>query len=213
MREPLAELFDTAIGAEHRDDPVVGNTGGPAGNAHLTAWLGLLLLVGFAVEGATLLGLQQLLNVHLFVGTLLVPLALLKSATTTWRMACYYLGKPSYRRAGPPPVVLRLLGPAVVLTTLALLGTGIALVADPQAPQLLFLHKASFVLWFAAMTVHTLARLVPSVQLVTHHGGAAARVPGSAGRALVLLLTIALGVVAGIVVLHVGYARPFGSDG
>ena len=213
MRQPITELLDTALGAEHRDDPVVGNSGGPAGNAQLTAWLGLLLLAGFAVEGATLLGLTQMLSVHLFVGTVLIPLALFKSATTTWRMARYYLRDPSYRRAGPPPLVLRLLGPAVVLTTLALLGTGIALVADPRTQQILFLHKASFVLWFAAMTVHTLARVVPSVQLVTHRGGAAARVPGSAVRAMMLLVTVALGIVAGLFVLHVGYTRPFSSDG
>ena len=208
MPQPVKELIDTALGAEHRDDPVVGNSGGPAGNAQLTAWLGLLLLVAFAVEGFTLLALHQLLNVHLFVGAFLVPLTLLKSATTTWRMARYYMRDGPYRQAGPPPLVLRLLGPAVVLTTLALLGTGLALVADPHTRQLLFLHQASFVLWFAVMTVHTLARVIPSVQLAAPNGRAR-RVPGGAMRALTVLATVAVGIAVGIVVLHVGYTQPF----
>ncbi|WP_138734092.1 hypothetical protein [Modestobacter excelsi] len=44
------ELVDEAAGRSHRSDAVTGRTGGPAGNARLTAWTGLLLLVLFLAE-------------------------------------------------------------------------------------------------------------------------------------------------------------------
>src|SRR5580765_5979835 len=109
----------TALGRDHRDDPVVGRSGGPAGNAQLTAWLGLLLLLAFAVEGVTLLSVGSMMVLHIALGVLLVALVLAKTAATSWRIARYYLGKPAYRTAGPPPLVLRVLGPLVVLGGLA----------------------------------------------------------------------------------------------
>ena len=58
-------------------------------------------------------------------------------------------------------MLLRLLGPAVVILTLVLLfsGVGLLLVIRSWLPLLLKVHKASFVLWFAAMTVHVLGHL------------------------------------------------------
>jgi hypothetical protein len=53
---------------------------------------------------------------------------------------------------------MRLLGPLVTGTSLAVLGTGVALaVVGPGNSQWIFLHKASFVLWFGVMTIHVLA--------------------------------------------------------
>lgn len=40
----LNDVVTTAIGAAHRDDSVEPRSGGPAGNARLTAWAGLFLL-------------------------------------------------------------------------------------------------------------------------------------------------------------------------
>ncbi len=79
-------------------------------------------------------------------------------ASTTWRFARYYTGAPAYRRKGSPPVLLRILGPVVVILTLVLLfsGVGLLLVSRPWLPLLLKVHKASFVLWFGAMTIHVL---------------------------------------------------------
>lgn len=64
---------------------------------------------------------------------------LLKVASTTWRFARYYTGAPAYRRKGPPPVLLRLLGPVVVILTLVLLfsGVGLLVVSRPRLPLLL----------------------------------------------------------------------------
>jgi hypothetical protein len=134
---------------------------GVAGNARLTAANAAVLLVLLAAEGVTILRVRQLLSPHVFIGVLLIPPVLLKTAGTTWRFARYYAGAPAYRRKGPPPVLLRLLGPLVMVLTLVLLfsGVGLLLVSRPWLPLLLKVHKASFVLWFAVMTIHVLGHL------------------------------------------------------
>ena len=210
----VADVIATAAGMSHREDPVAPRTGGPAGNARLTAWLGILLLAAFLVELATLVSLRQLVSVHILVGALLVPLALLKTATTTWRMLGYYAGSRRYREAGPPPMLLRLLGPAVVLTALAVLGTGLALVALGQEasyrPIATFsgftvdpftLHKAAFVLWLVVTAAHTLGRLVPAVQLIANRTDRVRSVPGGPARLGTLAAAVAVSLVAGVVVL------------
>jgi hypothetical protein len=51
-----------------------------------------------------------------------------------------------------------LLGPVVILLTACVFGSGVMLaVAGPGQGPWLLLHKASFILWFCAMTVHVLA--------------------------------------------------------
>lgn len=204
MTRVLEDGLAAALGRERRADPVLARTGGPAGNARLTAWTGLLLLVLFVAEMVTLLDVHGLISWHLALGVLLVPPALLKTGSTGWRIARYYTGNSAYRSAGPPPLLLRVLGPLVVLTTLALLGTGVALVLDgvAQSSQPLFtvlgwqvdvllLHKAAFLAWAAVTGLHVLARLVPAWQLTVDRGP---RVPGPVWRGLVLLVTGVLAV-------------------
>jgi hypothetical protein len=134
---------------------------GVAGNARLTAANAVVLLVLLAVEGVTILRVRQLLSPHVFIGMVLIPPVLVKVASTTWRFVRYYRGAPAYRRKGPPPVLLRLLGPVVVILTLVLLasGVGLLLVSPSWMSLLLKVHKASFILWFGAMTVHVLGHL------------------------------------------------------
>jgi hypothetical protein len=135
--------------------------GGSAGNEQLTAIVAALLLVLLAIEGATLLHLRSLLSVHAFVGVLLVPVIALKLASVGWRMARYYLGNDEYVRRGPPHVVLRMLvAPVVVVSTITLFASGIGLmILDQTRGPLVGLHKASFVVWFCAMSAHVLTRL------------------------------------------------------
>jgi hypothetical protein len=200
----VADVVETALGRRHRADPAVGRSGGPAGNARLTAWLGLLLLVAFVVECATLVSLGQFMSVHVVTGVLLVALVLAKTATTSWRMVRYYLGDPAYREAGPPPLLLRLLGPIVVLGGLAVLGSGLALIAlgraahDPLFQVLGFrvdpvtVHQAAFLVWLAVTVPHSLIRLVPAWRLA--RGGR--RLAGRARRAVALAAVVAAGAIA-----------------
>ena len=186
-------------------------SGGEPGNARLTAWTGVLLLGLLLVEVGTLFDLDGLITWHVCVGVLLGPPVLLKIATTGWRMLRYYAGQPAYRRAGPPPPALRVLGPLLVLCTLLVLGTGAALVAlGPQAaaaPLLtvggtgvtaLDLHKVAGVSFVPVIAVHVLARVRPALRRT---GIGRPRVPGRAARAAVLPLALAAGIVAAVLVL------------
>ena len=115
------------VGTTAPADPVVPGGGGPAGNVILTAWTGLVLLALSVAELLTLFDVRGLISWHVAIGVLLIPPALLKTGTTTWRMVQYYRGDGAYQQSGPPPLLLRL-GPLVVLSTLGLLATGVLLV-------------------------------------------------------------------------------------
>jgi hypothetical protein len=133
---------------------------GSDGNEQLTAIVASLLLVLLAIEGATLLNLQSLLTVHAFVGMLLIPVVALKLASTGWRMFRYYLRGEEYVRRGPPHVAVRaLVAPAIVVSTVVLLATGVPLLAlDQTHGTIVGLHKASFFVWLGSMSLHVLMR-------------------------------------------------------
>lgn len=133
---------------------------GVAGNGRLTAALAALLLVLLAAEGATIPFIGRLREEHILIGMLLLGPVAAKLASTGWRFARYYLGSPAYVRKGPPQIALRLLAPGVVFTTVALFGTGVALLLVGHNSQLSFLHKASFIAWFALMTIHVLGHVL-----------------------------------------------------
>jgi len=178
---------------------------GVEANARLTAMTAAVLLVLLAAEGLTILRVRALLTPHVVIGMLLVPPVLLKIGTTSWRFARYYLGDREYRRKGPPPLLLRLLGPFVVVLTVAVLGTGIALIFSPGAgrSQWLFLHKATFVLWFGAMTLHVLAHLLATVRLAPRDfcSRTRAQVHGASVRQWLIVGAVAIGGILALAVV------------
>jgi hypothetical protein len=148
---------------------VAGRTGGAEGNERLTAMTGAVLLVLFAAEGITIASVHKLLTLHFFVGMLVAGPVLLKIGSTGYRFVRYYTGAVPYVRKGPPAPLLRLLGPVVVLTSCGVIGSGVALAfAGPGAGPWLVVHKALFVLWFGAMTIHVLAYAPRLARLAWH---------------------------------------------
>jgi hypothetical protein len=132
----------------------------PAGNHRLTSSLGLVLLVLLGVEALTTLALHTYLSVHIFLGLLLVPPIALKLASTGWRFVRYYMGDKLYRLEGAPRLLLRLLAPVLVASTLTLFGTGVALIVVGNGGGLLKdVHGISFIVWGVLMIVHVLAYL------------------------------------------------------
>jgi|SRR5579871_1744822 len=184
-------------------------TGGAGGNERLTGLTGMVLLVLFAAEGFTILAVRQMLTLHFFLGMLLIGPVLLKLCSTIYRFTRYYAGDAEYRRKGPPALPLRVLGPLVILTSLAVIGTGIVLaLTGPGAGIWLLAHKAAFVLWFAAMTVHVLAyvwrlpRLVGS-DLARRAGYRADQVLGGrAARWLLLTASLLTGLLLAVITVH-----------
>ena len=179
--------------AQHRQ---TAEPAGVEGNEKLTAMTGAILLAGFAVEGFTVLEVRRLLVLHIVVGALLIGPVVLKIASTVYRFAHYYSGAAPYVRKGPPAPLLRVLGPLVILTSVAVLGTGIMLaVVGPGAGPWLLLHKATFILWFGVMTIHVLnyAPRLPRL-LAPRPAGRAGPVPGASMRWLGLAASLAIGI-------------------
>ena len=166
----------------------------PGGNEQLTAFAGVLLIVFLAIEGATLLNLHALLTVHAFVGMFLLPIVVLKLGSTGWRMLRYYLGREEYVRRGPPAFPLRVVvAPVIVASTVVLFGTGIYLLAVHEVQgTAVALHKASFVVWFFATSVHVLARLVRMSEALH------ARYAGLGPRLAVVGVTLVAAAVVGM---------------
>ncbi len=98
---------------------------------------------------------------------LLIPIVALKLASTGWRMLRYYLRGEEYVRRGPSHLVLRVLvAPVIVVSTVVLLATGVALLALGQTHgTLVGLHKASFLVWLGGAALHVLPRVanLPSI--------------------------------------------------
>lgn len=174
-------------------------------NARLTGSTAAVLLVLLAAEGATLPHIRGLLTPHVFIGMVLIPPVVLKTFSTFYRFIRYYTGSPAFRRKGPPPIGLRLLGPIVVVLTGTVLATGVALLlAGPSwRSQLLFLHKASFVLWFGAMTIHVICHVADTARLAPRDYMRRTRreVAGAGARQWTVIASVVLGVMLGFLLL------------
>jgi hypothetical protein len=136
---------------------------------------GIVLFVLLAALGVTILRIHPLIWEHLFIGLLLLGPVALKLGSTGYRFVRYYTHDPVYRRKGAPPPYLRLLGPLVVLGTVVVFASGVALLllGPSSRSTLLLVHKASFFVWLAATAVHVLGHLPEVLQAL--NGGRALR--------------------------------------
>jgi hypothetical protein len=196
--------------------------GGTAGNERLTVLTGLLLVVLFAGLGVTIVAIGRLLWLHLFLGLLLLGPVALKLASTGYRFLRYYTADRAYRAKGPPLLLLRGLAPIVVFFTLAVFGTGVALLLfGPSSRQPLGeLHKLTFIAWIVVTAVHVLGHVPETAEVLsgvartrrdilassaatlardqTRQPGSAATLPGGRGRAVALVLSLVSGLIIAI---------------
>jgi hypothetical protein len=195
--------------------------GGTEGNERLTVLTGLVLIVLLAILGVTIVRIGQLLWLHMFLGMLLVGPVVLKLVSTGYRFARYYTHEPAYRQKGPPATGLRLLGPLVVLSTLVVFGTGVALlILGPSSRQpLVLVHKVSFFAWIAVTALHVLGHLPEVVRYLgtardsrwellgasTARGGirrgARSEAAGAGGRAAAEAVALLLGLALALALL------------
>jgi hypothetical protein len=163
--------------------------GGTEGNEILTSATAVVLTGLLAAEGVTIVHMRGLTSAHMFIGMVLIPPVLLKLASTGYRSVRYYAGSRAYRAKGPPLLALRLLAPMLVATTIAVLVTGVLLLAaGHKSGTLLEIHKVSFVVWGVVFALHFLA-YVPRVLRSLRADWAAARrdvVPGAGLRGMLL---------------------------
>ncbi|HEY1666030.1 MAG TPA: hypothetical protein VGG54_10085 [Trebonia sp.] len=200
-------------------------SGGAEGNERLTAMTGAVLLVLLLVECYTILRIGRLLTLHVFLGMLLLGPVVLKAASVLYRFVRYYTRSEQYRRKGPPALLLRLIGPVVMLLTACVFGSGIMLAVsgpDYNGPgsEWLTIHRISFIAWAFFITIHVLAyvwrlpRLLAAEARGTEargtapegnagHARRAMQVLGGRGPRLALLLASLLaGLVIALLTVH-----------
>lgn len=188
--------------SSRRDWRAVAGTWGQPGNALLVASVGLFLFVPLAVEALTTLDLSTYLPLHMFLGFLLLPPLALKLAATSWRALRYYTGSRTYRLAGPPRLLLRMLAPLLVASTLALFGSGVALIVRGHGRGWLqTLHAASFLVWGILMIVHLVAYLARALRVGTTDWGRRREqvVAGASSRRAALVGALLVGVIVAVV--------------
>ena len=182
-------------------------TGGADGNELLTTFTGALLIVLLAVIGLTIVALHRLLSVHRFVGLVRGGPLLLKLGSTGYRFARYYTGSAPYVAKGPPPTPLRLIAPIVVISTVAVMASGIWLLfAGPSARDaVLPIHKVSFIVWVVFTAIHVLGHLPGLAGVLRIDVAGVAPAPtvrdGGVGRTLSLLGVLVGGVVLAILLI------------
>lgn len=159
--------------------------GGTEGNEILTNGTAVVLTGLLVAEGFTIVNIRGLLTAHMFIGMVLIPPVLLKLASTGYRFVRYYARSRTYRAKGPPRLPLRLLAPVLVASPIAVLVTGVVLLADGhESDTVLLIHQASSVVLGVVLAVHFLAYAPRVARSVRSDWGAARReaVPGAGLR-------------------------------
>ena len=177
---------------------------GTEANARLTSSTALVLLVLLAIEGVTVL--QRRVTAD--------PARLRRHAarapnTRQTRQHLLAIRQVLHRIAPVSREGTAAYGAATshpAFLTIVLFGSGILLLIGPFAwrANLLTLHQASFVLWFACMTVHVLGHIQETAQLATKDWvvRTRVRVAGSRWRRLAITTSLVVGVVLGFLTIH-----------
>lgn len=111
--------------------------------ARLSAISGVIMLVLFLAELVTLPLIGPLISYHIVFGVILAMLLVVKLSAVGYRFARFYAGDSEFVQAGPPWLPLRYIAPGLVLSTIALLGSGVEMTfAGPGSFSTLFLEPA-----------------------------------------------------------------------
>lgn len=178
--------------------------GGPEGNEILTSAAAVVLVGLLVAEGITIVHMRGLLSAHMFIGLVLIPPVALKLGSTGYRMLSYYMGSRAYRVKGPPLLPLRLMAPPLVASTLAVLASGVVLLAvGHKSNAALTVHKLSFIVFGVLLAVHFLAYVPRVLRSLRADWGAARRhaVPGTGMRGILIAATLGGGAALALALL------------
>jgi len=191
--------------AARRTPEGVASDPGVDGNARLTGYVAVVLLIPLAAEVFT--GVRPGLVPHALIGFFLIPVVSLKLGSVSYRFSRYYAGDPRYRASGPPHPIARLIGPALVVATVILFGTGVELwlFGFQLGEEWLTWHKLAFVLWIVLMAIHVVAylRRAPDLALADSRDG----LQGAAMRRSLVVAGLLFGAALAIAMLP--FASPF----
>jgi hypothetical protein len=178
--------------------------GGPEGNEILTSAAAIVLVGLLVAEGITIVHMGGLLSAHMFIGLVLIPPVALKLGSTGYRMVSYYAGSRAYRVKGPPLLPLRLTAPVLVASTIAVLASGVLLLAaGHKSSMALTIHKLSFIVFGVVLAVHFVAYMPRVVRSVQADWSAAHRhaVPGAGVRAMLVAAAVGGGAALALALL------------
>lgn len=181
-----------------------GRRANPTGNELLTAMTGAVLLVLLGAEVVTTLLMGSLFGLHFFLGMLLIGPVCVKIGSTVWRFCRYYLGSEPYVRRGPPPMTQRVLGPALVVTSAGVLGTGVLLAVGGPGGGWEKPHQMFFYLWLIIVIIHLVHYLprLPKMLADRPTERAMRAVAGSRARWLLLAGSLVGGLILAILTYH-----------
>ena len=169
---------------------------GVTGNQRLTAMAGAVLLLLTALVIATAAYAHGLLPLHIFVGVwLLGPLAVM-IGTTGYRVFRYYTRSPAFVRRGKPLLALRLLAWLLLISTILVVASGLALFWT--GPGFLPVHVFTALFWLPVVVTHAVAHTPRIPGLIADEW----RSPASGGwrRLAVMSTAVVGGVVAAILI-------------
>jgi hypothetical protein len=178
--------------------------GGSRGNEILTSVNALVLIALIGAQLVTLLALDSMIRVHLFVGVVLLGPVALKLATTGYRFVRYYTGAREYRRKGAPPMLLRAIAPLFVAATIGLLASGVGmLLAGDGEGVARGVHVASFWVWIGCLAVHVVLNVPEALRNVRAEWFTRARerIAGTELRAALLLSSVLGGLLLAVAVI------------
>ena len=125
----------------------------------------------------------------------------MKLASTGWRFARYYTRSSAYVAHGPPQMAMRLLAPLLVVATVVLFGSGVAMgLLHGNALQIARrLHGPASVIWLLLLGLHVLVYLGRALRDTAGDVGPAdpAPVRGKAARRYALATAVVCGLVLG----------------
>ena len=181
--------------------PPASGGAGPAGNARFTALSGTALLLPLGAVMITGVFFGDAKTPHFFVGFVLIPMVALKLATTGWHAARYYVldrRDHGYRALGPPRWLPRVVGPVLVVASIVVLASGVALwVGRTERGPWSTVHTDSAVVLALATGAHLLLRSWRTIWHTAADVGlvAAPPLPGRASRRAAIAASLACGVV------------------
>jgi hypothetical protein len=169
------------------------------GNRALTSWAGLALLPGLAVVALSGLAFGNFWQLHYVAGLSLIPLLVVKLGSTTYRALSYYMRRAVYRAAGAPEWIGRLLAPALIVSTIIAMATGIWMWSQhSEAQPWAKLHVLSVIAMGACVGLHLLLRTPLSLHAAARDAAGALRRNVPRLRIALVGIALAVGLIFGL---------------
>jgi len=100
------------------------------GNLILTSHAGLIILFALVLLYLSGLAFTPLRPVHFALGFALIPILVVKLASTAWRAISYYVRRGAYRAAGAPWLLPRLIAVPLAIAAVVATASGVVLWAQ-----------------------------------------------------------------------------------